>query len=44
MVGQCVTSAALFGASDIVAQQAVEKRGAANHDVRRPLAFLAPVC
>ena len=35
MFGQCATSGVLFGASDIVAQHAVEKRGLAKHDVRR---------
>lgn len=33
MVSQCLTSAALFGASDVVAQQIVEKRGVREHDV-----------
>ncbi|EKM57295.1 uncharacterized protein PHACADRAFT_254989 [Phanerochaete carnosa HHB-10118-sp] len=37
MVGQCATSAVLFGASDVVAQQAVEKRGLAKHDFVRTL-------
>ena len=34
MISQCLTSAVLFGASDVVAQQLVEKRGLKNHDVR----------
>lgn len=37
MISQCLTSAALFGASDVVAQQLVEKKGLKNHDVRRVL-------
>ncbi|GJE89439.1 Mpv17/PMP22 family protein [Phanerochaete sordida] len=37
VIGQCATSAVLFGASDIVAQQAVEKRGLAKHDYVRTL-------
>ena len=32
MSTQCVTAAVLFGAGDIIAQQAIEKRGA-EHDV-----------
>lgn len=35
MLAQCATSAVLFGASDVVAQQAVEKRGWGSHDVAR---------
>ncbi|KAI0659438.1 hypothetical protein C8Q70DRAFT_1053806 [Cubamyces menziesii] len=34
MVTQCVTSAVLFGAGDVVAQQVFEKKGA-NHDFMR---------
>lgn len=35
MLAQCATSAVLFGASDVVAQQVVEKRGWSSHDVAR---------
>lgn len=33
MAAQCATSAVLFGASDVVAQQLVGKVGIRNHDV-----------
>jgi hypothetical protein len=36
MITQCITAAVLFGAGDIVAQQAVEGKGK-NHDVMFPL-------
>lgn len=32
MLAQCTTAAVLFGTGDVIAQQAVEKRGR-NHDV-----------
>lgn len=34
MTSQCLTSAFLFGASDVVAQQIIEKRGH-KHDVSK---------
>lgn len=34
MLAQCVTAGVLFGAGDVIAQQAIEKRGWAKHDVR----------
>lgn len=33
MLVQCTTAAILFGTGDVIAQQAVEKRGFARHDV-----------
>ncbi|KAK6340941.1 Protein required for ethanol metabolism [Orbilia brochopaga] len=38
---QVVTTAFLFGAGDVTAQQAVERRGAANHDYIRTLRMTA---
>ncbi|TFK18050.1 hypothetical protein FA15DRAFT_604050 [Coprinopsis marcescibilis] len=35
MLVQCVTAAGLFGAGDIIAQQAVEKKGWKEHDFAR---------
>ena len=35
ILGSSLSSAVLFGAGDVVAQQAVEGKGK-NHDVRRP--------
>jgi protein Mpv17 len=35
MVAQCATSAVLFGAGDLIAQQAIEKRGFKAHDWAR---------
>jgi protein Mpv17 len=32
MIAQCATAAVLFGAGDVIAQQAVEKKGK-QHDV-----------
>ena len=40
MAAQCATSAVLFGASDVVAQQMVGKVGIRNHDVRSPSTFI----
>lgn len=34
MATQCATATVLFGAGDIIAQQAIEKRGIRGHDVR----------
>lgn len=34
MATQCATATVLFGAGDIIAQQAIEKRGVKGHDVR----------
>ena len=34
MLAQCVTAGVLFGTGDVIAQQAIEKRGWAKHDVR----------
>lgn len=34
---QCVSTAALFGTGDVIAQQTVEKRGWNNHDLVRTL-------
>ncbi|KIJ52564.1 hypothetical protein M422DRAFT_26145 [Sphaerobolus stellatus SS14] len=35
MLTQCITAGILFGGGDIIAQQAIEKRGARNHDYER---------
>jgi hypothetical protein len=46
MIAQCATSAVLFGAGDIIAQQAVERKQA-QHDVRSMLvsrSALADLC
>jgi hypothetical protein len=42
MIAQCVTSAVLFGTGDVIAQQAIEKKGLKNHDVSPllPLSWL----
>ena len=34
MVAQCGTAAVLFGTGDLIAQQAIEKKGLKGHDVR----------
>src|SRR6202041_306741 len=34
MIAQCGTAAVLFGAGDVIAQQAIEKKGLKGHDVR----------
>jgi hypothetical protein len=34
MMAQCGTAAVLFGTGDLIAQQAVEKKGLEGHDVR----------
>jgi hypothetical protein len=36
MIAQCGTSAVLFGTGDMIAQQAIEKKGLKNHDVSPP--------
>ena len=41
MITQCITAAVLFGAGDIVAQQAIEGKGK-EHDVSR--CFIPPFC
>ncbi|KAF7319798.1 hypothetical protein MKEN_00762400 [Mycena kentingensis (nom. inval.)] len=35
MLTQCLTAAVLFGTGDVIAQQAVERRGVENHDIAR---------
>lgn len=35
MIAQCGTSAVLFGTGDMIAQQAIEKKGLKNHDWAR---------
>ena len=47
MVAQCGTAAVLFGTGDLIAQQAIEKKGLKGHDVRSfsPILFhLIPLC
>jgi hypothetical protein len=39
MLVQCLTAGVMFGAGDVIAQQAVEKKGWKQHDVRCPLRF-----
>lgn len=34
MLYQCVTAGVLFASGDVIAQQAIEKRGWKHHDVR----------
>ena len=42
MIAQCGTAAVLFGSGDLIAQQAIEKKGLKGHDVRALLSpFLA---
>lgn len=43
MAAQCATSAVLFGAGDLIAQQGIEKKGLKGHDVRRPSCIFSVV-
>ncbi|KAJ8521984.1 hypothetical protein ONZ45_g1410 [Pleurotus djamor] len=42
MLAQCLTGAVLFGAGDVIAQQAVERRGLSGHDFLARIKFASP--
>lgn len=44
MLAQCLTAGVLFGAGDVIAQQAIEKRGWTKHDVRLILVLIEWPC